>query len=1163
MITFNSNRTESNPPARFPGLWQRIQKKEFLYRQALVPVPQEPNELNHYGKVLEERFSSLVFSLNRLRDAADTKFGPFQKVLDEYEREIREIHAQNQFWSKVYLSFQWPAQQKRPKGLPSFAVVLGQALVSKDEHRVFLDELMPLVRQWQTLPTDSYRSRRWQMRIARELFQKTSAQIHENSERLKKCFDSTVFTHYLEMPSASSAGPMLDVFSVRPSKTQGRTFIRKRLADWLRGYAPLSKIEEQPLVNLVQTKAAEDFGKIARILRGRRIILGVTLTVGLLFCVWLGVRTDVPDRMRFAIKAQLDAIWKFVWAPQAADPKTNYFQEQIVRIDQDYRREDFLAKAREFVEKKLYATPHAHWVFSDLILKGYLLLLAKGDADAEFQEATLAAARALDPMIEHSLEALNHLYTQPNILESELRTTLFRLRRQMNQHDVFLFFFLVLNEDTPFIFVYPEEINLRLILTKADLLPLGLNAALYPNEDLLQAEVDFVPGKYYPFKNAAGFFEGEYAVVLESVAGHPDWTALHEVGHVVENRRIAYEKILPAQNIELYAVLFPLIFAPDNKVYALEHLVPLAQNGRAEDCYAQAAKGILNGFLLYDGQRRSGQATLISNRFEPERLEKARGILSALSPQEISQISLLFYWHSDWYLRTAQKGRYLPLKTNAEELIYGSHSSVQQEIVRTEFSLFGPLGPHHAKLLRDRQAGPISQPAHLAALWAAILVFILVEAWALLLHAVSRIVRERKFFGRSMKELAHRMFHPSQEKNEKVAGPKTKNLLVRILKAGGNISDDLRQEVADFFMQASSSERIRFNLGLALAPFLPQRSRIFNQGHLLLFYLPFVGPYLARSKWIWSKQKDFDDREVYNRRLSLFVADWQEKRGLAPLREEFAQIVSSYEEKRISPTQIVALIHKLNTNELESYVNEYLKDENRMRPSLQLGTAVSAFGNLGLGMNRRAGGTDFDRLERYTPQEDVRDIDWKRTARSVEGEPMVRKRLLEEEGRVSLLLDLSALQQPELHRWWAQELAKSIKVLSHQQSLESLIFFLPGGQVEKQLIQWNSRGGHAFLAQKILHKVVEKYQEGWSPYDQLPAGLKFYTPEENERYRRQVSLADWHLSARVPTVGPLNLKDRYILLVGVRPQKRRYVAKLLGKRNKGFYWVGTRAVKLS
>ncbi|GEM_PF-4881393 len=359
--------------------------------------------------------------------------------------------------------------------------------------------------------------------------------------------------------------------------------------------------------------------------------------------------------------------------------RSQFFQKELLNLNTDYDAQQILNHARQFKKSD------GHLVFAEDILKGFFLLSAKGKASPELQDEVLNAAHRLGVDM-HS--ALRNVLTQLDGMtfrtqsETELRTRLFDLRREFVKNGVYPFMFLVQDRGIYSIFLYPEKINKIYTFSKENFRKLGLNPDRYGD---LNVKAVSVKGDKYPFKTKQGYFEGEFAIILESVSSNPEWTAWHEFGHLIDDLRFEREKVQTPQSVELNSMLFPMIFASRNKDYILEEIDQLEHGTRdPQDYYNQARKGILNGILIYSAEKEKKPIPpLISNDFELERIKIVREIINKMSEAELSRASSVMYQNPAKYLSTAEKGRYHGKETNAQELIKGTHSSPERETVRT------------------------------------------------------------------------------------------------------------------------------------------------------------------------------------------------------------------------------------------------------------------------------------------------------------------------------------------------------------------------------------------------------------------------------------------------------------------------------------------------
>ncbi len=194
---------------------------------------------------------------------------------------------------------------------------------------------------------------------------------------------------------------------------------------------------------------------------------------------------------------------------------------------------------------------------------------------------------------------------------------------------------------------------------------------LYPNriEDRIgidepgwkdgEAAVLIQPGNGLENSSKLGFSDREFPVVdlsKNTSLREVRWTTYHELAHLKDQR----EQRVPV-NIEMNAMLAPLMYAQDPMDYLKERLLPWLTRVRDIDCYyTQAVKGIFNGLAIRLTQLNdlSETFTEISDEFEEAGIKAAMALIEKLNDRELNNIARWLYDHSE-YLESGQKGAYL------------------------------------------------------------------------------------------------------------------------------------------------------------------------------------------------------------------------------------------------------------------------------------------------------------------------------------------------------------------------------------------------------------------------------------------------------------------------------------------------------------------------
>ena len=245
----------------------------------------------------------------------------------------------------------------------------------------------------------------------------------------------------------------------------------------------------------------------------------------------------------------------------------------------------------------------------------------------------LAAARELDYDLPAIFLTLHYHYMQPTNKLSVLHLNILELRRFFAKHKVALFFKRINIQRK---YTYYAVKSDSMLYTKH----FGSGELRFINEDLpyyKKAELSASVVKGGSGENGLlAYFEGQFAYAfkesikeaarLRNLEGLTEemclWALYHELGHVLDKERLLARgiKIPPdtlwsklaaeinkkgiglwlSPNVELNSMLFPILFANHRQDYIIHELIYILRNNKdPKDAYVQAAKGILNGFLLF------------------------------------------------------------------------------------------------------------------------------------------------------------------------------------------------------------------------------------------------------------------------------------------------------------------------------------------------------------------------------------------------------------------------------------------------------------------------------------------------------------------------------------------------------------------------------------
>ncbi|MCD4779048.1 MAG: DUF58 domain-containing protein [Candidatus Omnitrophica bacterium] len=202
---------------------------------------------------------------------------------------------------------------------------------------------------------------------------------------------------------------------------------------------------------------------------------------------------------------------------------------------------------------------------------------------------------------------------------------------------------------------------------------------------------------------------------------------------------------------------------------------------------------------------------------------------------------------------------------------------------------------------------------------------------------------------------------------------------------------------------------------------------------------------------------------------------------------------------------------------------------------------------------------EFDRLDEYSPGDDIRRIDWKATARSVTLTPKVRKYNRPYGVKVGLVMDMRLIQKESFQHKWAQDIAKFINVyntISAGSCLDRLIFIKGDGTIHEFRVSMIMSGNTFSITEKILAKIMELWKELSAQSFVFPLnGVQFYTDKENFQYMHFINLTDFGQQAKSDVqFHRISAKRLNIFAIGVRREERHNIDMIIGQENKLFYW---------
>lgn len=1150
----------NNPYTRLKPV-RKIQKIEEEYKRRLLYNPVDVTSAIKHYRSLEKIYKRLNAYLNRGKKAAGLYPAELIQILNTYQNSIRRIQENLLDGLSLYIDV-WLDHESSAELIREFRYKWTLKRIRQRAHLVWdnirkggvLGEIpVPVIQKLvrlkdKCLAQDLTVKKKddYNQLLIEEMSRVLKRIFKGNHYELRHLFRTELYSSLTENrsrpePAADHAGAPKGIL------TSFREFIR----DCLYGYTPASvRLDTHVNEPGANNRVYADIVNLEKRLKFRQWIIIFSVAALTVFSGVILKRTGYDQVLWRNLKLAGRDMMSLTWIFTRRDTKPSFFEQEILNLDLDVSKSNLKVNLRNFIYGGLYKQDNKYQFFAQQILKDYLILLAKKEVDAGLENEIYRAAFLLNPDVVEPLEMLTFYYNRNIILETDLRNQILKLRRIFVGHDLYPFMFLVVFENTPYVFIFNEKIEGKMPLTEETVKSLGIDTFWFDEVDDRRLQAYFMMGDNYPFSGKAGFFEGEFAVVFKTLSTRPEWTAWHELGHVVDYMKYTYAGVMVPDNIEVFAVLFPLIFADDPKEYLNKYLLPTVRSKDHKDYYVQSAKGILNGAISYFNEKKNTNIPLITNRFEDKSIAWVEETLNTLTDEQLKELGKVFYTYPDRFLVTAEKAKYHTVLTNTEEIIYGVHGSPQKEVIDIQ-----PIGSLFAKskgprFVRDGQ-GPQDDSAALrrAALIRALIVFVMFELIAVLIHFIATPVRLLKFHGRKPLKIIDRMFkaQPPAASDQKNHRQTAQELLYSIYDSTHDKGELFQKKIDLFRLTSTNKERFLFHAGLSLAPAIPQRAVIKNEFHLLLFYLPFIGPYLARFRWIFPRQKDFTQREQFNKKIRDLVVKTSPKTPIHALSDRLDRIMRQYEH----PAEASDKDSDIDFVQIETWVLAYLeKVFGHVR--LNYEGRWMDLSRLNKAMDR---GSEFDRLDIYIPGDDVRQIDWNVTARNTMMNAMVRKRVHDEEVQVAFLFDMTTLDTTANQKKWAADLAKSIRAVGENNHLKTIILLYPDGQYVVRQVKLHSKLHNKRLASKVLAMVKQQWiKSGGRLNVSKYKGLKFYSQEENQRYRKQLNWLSYDFMDQQTTLGHLKIRNHTIFMVGVKPQRKKLISHVLNRKNKAVFW---------
>ena len=1165
---------------------------ESAYQKSFSRFTPDPTDIIQTDRRLENAFQRLRSYVLSLQGNAPSEMAERTVLFTSYLERVEAVHANVRRWIALYCDLRWPQEGEIPGVKKKDRLGFRQRIAA--EAQALWSELAAHARSgdWsQSRERDIYLLKQQLDRMDansgswRVVFQRLYSLVYRHL-RLVLMDAKYAMRHRFEitlaqesLASDAALFPPASGWALGGNGPERRGWLML-LEDWVHGYYPsLTHIKAMyrrcvgPLLGFLKRCEKKRTRKIVTVL-----LLAAVLFGGGDFLLR---QTDADNRIWRVMVFELKKLVTFDPESVADREKKKYFRTRISKIDETYFPEQIRAHVGEFYRKELYRSQEGYLYFCRNILKGFFMLMAERKADDQLKQDVVEAAFYLDGRIARAIASIVVLYDQPIIQEAVLREQILRMRRAFVAYNVFPFTFIILENDVPYLFLFSEPILKKYVLAEEAFQRMRLDGTRYARTELWPGVAYIVEGEDYPFKDRSGYFEGEFAVIFRRIAPELLWTVYHEVGHVIDRLRYLFDKQPYPDNVELHSMLAPVMWAEDRKAYVARRLADEAFKGDEFDNYSQAAKGILNGILIYLSEKNPQiKEPLISNRFEKDRIQRIVELSGTMDPEELHEAAYVFYRQPQRYLKTAEPGRYVSYLNNFQEIIAGTdHRIAQRGFILGGMGLVGPrngprlifdgaddnsLGHHFNVWLFLRNAFSLifyrsrnlPQATSAESIAASVMVFVFFNLAVFLIHNLAAPYRKRMFYGYPLEKRVARVYERNPWSSGISYGSEQREriLLKKIFAAGGQLDPQLKKDIFAFKSTAGEHERLFFDICLFLSPFNPRVSGIVNKAHDLLFFLPFLGPYLGRSTWLWPVQRRFHQREEYNAKIeNLLLRINEEKMPPRAAQLSLRDIVRDAE-RPAGPGEggplpkmgeVFVLLRALVFDALlkESQVTHMNFDF--IRDKMAENTEPSV---------------EFDRIEEYMPGDDIRHIDWKATARYATAMPMVRRFSNPYGVRVALWLDMRFLKEEEGRRRWAADFARSIKMfhLFRSETLcERLILAGPGGRLEDVPVFFSAERECLSLAVKIFEKIQHKYEENFSGQMSLDiTGLKFYTEEENRLFLRQAGLSDFLQSGAVQDIRmtPIREKKMNIFVVGAKMSEKNLIETLAGDENKVFYW---------
>lgn len=1144
---------------------------------ALRTLTKDPLSAFDVTLASEVRYKKILSYIQSLQLTGLSKTRDLDGLILQYQGELKAIYNDIRVWLVLYLDLSFfkesddvryrkKLKKIRKCDFKNEANTYWKGFASSEpgvsEDDAVAERLLRLKDKRDACSENSQRWRNFNHQLVCGVFDRLMEKINESGVRIHKLFERVVYRESADSFAPQKAGPF------------HQRMFKQGVEDWILGYHPPSskesKLDRQVFdkynKNLKGKHYTRRFKQIIKTVCAGLLILGL-----ITFFRVSTLDNDIYEYLSTRIKKilSLDA------ASLRLNKQKKFFYNQIITIKEDYKAEELMARLKVFDSMEHLDDQEKALYFAENILKGYLLLLPDWNTSKDLKKKVLVSAYQLDEDIYYHLMEITNLFTKPTMHETHLRRYMLMLRKAFVKEDVFPFMFLSLHKDRPYIFLYPEKIIDRKYFNMEELESIELNVAFYSHHASIPLVAHIVGGANYPFKERAGYFEGQYAIVFSHIARNPNWTAWHEFGHSVDHIRAEFGRRPFPLNVEIHSMLFPIIFGDNPQTYIETNLMSNVMVGDKKDLYVQAAKGVLNGFILLQEEKNPSQGIpLIENDFNQTVIAQVQQWMQTFSTDQVRNMAKEIYKDPKKYLHTAQAGTYRGHQAAAEEIVEGAHGPPIQGFLLDGFgageisfgggSRFIREGSYNFDAQKDlwtfiktvfyimfHPYEVISPHNSLEGIVSAVVFFILFETLIFGVHFLGSPLRKRKFHGVLIKDIIRDIYNHNPWSDGKFMGEEKgeRAILLEIFsKDVPNIDPKVLRDMEAFKATTDKKKKVLFDVCLTLAPWAPKKAEVRSKWHNLLFWMPFLGPVLGRSVWMLPKQRFFHQRESFNQAIKNLCTSIRSDTSLDEFLKGYNRVLLANKTTGAQQTEeLFDHMHFLDAVQAQIHqsINDLTTGVNLKKPAVSHRVAQSYQEDV-----------EFDRLDKYIYGDDIKRIDWRATARAVNNEPVIRKTTGLYGLNAGFLFDMRDLHEHSHREKFAMDFVKSLRILGKDRKLKQIIVIMPNGEVFNQSVKIKFHVAPHIRADQLWSKlnnlVLEKEK---SRLELNVLGLKFYTDEENERYCQRYKLTDFQYKSTEGIVfEELPVNNLNIFLVGMSDEHRTEVPGYLSPTNQVFHW---------